>query len=502
MNILDALRHPHLFGALPAFRDLKTWGRWLIVLSAFYGLPLDAEGQEFFCKFTGRTGYSPPDGGWKTLALCTGRQAGKSRVAATVAAWEAGTRDGAGEYAVILAQDRTAATRALMSYACEPFETQECLFNEAFVSRTQDTLSLNTGATLAVYPCRPASVRGIRARCVVLDELDFMSSPDGRDVGREVLTAARPCLATTGGRLVVLSSPGRVGSAFHRLVSANWGRDDSDVLVIRASAPELNPTLGADYLRSMEADPSAYKSEVAGEWVEAESQLFDSAALDACVVSGRVELPPEACRGVVAFADPAAGNRGGDRFALALGYRDGARVVIAALRAWSPPFSPAGVVEEVADICKRYGVRSVTGDRFGGNVVAELFRSNGLAYQTAPASASDLYMDLLPVVSAGGVELPDPTLSKTAADLMADLRSIVRRPGGAGRDRAEAPRGSGRAGHADLGNAVAGLVAALPAKRPGVRVTGAQLSAAQPMKRGAFAGPVYGQTIWNKEDEE
>lgn len=500
MNILDALRHEHLFGALPAFRDLATWSRWLIVLSAFYGLPLDADQQELFCKFTGRTAYNPPPTGWKTLALCTGRQAGKSRVAATVAAWEAGTRDGAGEYAVILAQDRTAATRALMSYACEPFEAQGCLFNEAFVSRTQDTLSLNTGATLAVYPCRPASVRGIRARVVVLDELDFMSSPDGRDVGREVLTAARPCLATTGGRLVVLSSPGRVGSAFHRLVTDNWGRDDSDVLVIRASAPELNPTLGADYLKSMALDPGAYRSEVAGEWVEGESQLFDSAALEACVVSGRVELPPEVCRGVVAFVDPAAGNRGGDRFALALGYRDGARVVVAALRAWSPPFSPAGVVAEVAALCRAYGVREVVGDRFAGNVLAEQVRAAGLIYKTAPASASDLYMDLLPVVSAGGVEFPDPTCSKAAAELLADFRAIVRRPGGAGRDRAEAPRGSGRAGHADLGNAVAGLVAALPAKRPGVRVTGAALIAGQPMKRGAFARPVYGESIWNDEE--
>jgi hypothetical protein len=38
---IDALRDRRLFGALPEFRDLRTWSRWLVFLKAVFGLPLD-----------------------------------------------------------------------------------------------------------------------------------------------------------------------------------------------------------------------------------------------------------------------------------------------------------------------------------------------------------------------------------------------------------------------------------------------------------------------------
>lgn len=472
MTILDALRDPRLLGALPAFGDLSSWRVWLVVLAAIYGLPLAPADVDVFRELTGRSMYAPPAGGYREVVLSTGRQAGKSRIAGLIGAWEAAQSGGRGEYAVILGQDRTASTRALAGYAFEPFLDDASLFSQAVIGRTQETVSLSTGCTLAVYPCRPASVRGIRARVVLLDELDFMSSPDGRDVAREVVTAARPCVATTGGRIIALSSPGRSGSFFHSMVTRHWGDDSSPVLVVRAPAPTLNPRLSADYLDRMRAeDPDAYRSEVLGEWVDGTSRLFDEQALAASVVAGRRELPPEACTGkLAAFVDPAAGARGGDRFALAIGYRDGAAVRVAALRAWSPPFSPAAVVAEVADLCRSYGLRAVTGDRFAGNVLAEQFRAAGLAYEAASLTASDLYLDAVPVFQSGAVELPDPSCSETAADLMAELRSVVRKPGGAGRDRAEVARGSGRRGHGDLANAVCGLIAALPAKKERPRV--------------------------------
>jgi hypothetical protein len=40
MTILQALRDRHLFGTLPAFRDLGTWSAWRSFLAAVYGLPM------------------------------------------------------------------------------------------------------------------------------------------------------------------------------------------------------------------------------------------------------------------------------------------------------------------------------------------------------------------------------------------------------------------------------------------------------------------------------
>jgi hypothetical protein len=43
LTIIEALADPKLFGALPPFKNLKTWASWLAILRAFYGLPLTAE---------------------------------------------------------------------------------------------------------------------------------------------------------------------------------------------------------------------------------------------------------------------------------------------------------------------------------------------------------------------------------------------------------------------------------------------------------------------------
>jgi hypothetical protein len=40
MTILEAIADPNLFGALPAFRDLETWGAWRAFLAAVYALPM------------------------------------------------------------------------------------------------------------------------------------------------------------------------------------------------------------------------------------------------------------------------------------------------------------------------------------------------------------------------------------------------------------------------------------------------------------------------------
>src|SRR6185436_19716483 len=102
--------------------------------------------------------------------------------------------------------------------------------------RTTDTLSLKSGVTLAAYPCRPAAVRGLRACLAIADELAFFRSTEGNPVDTEMLRALRPTLATTGGRLIILSSPYGQSGALWDLYRRHYGRD-SDVLMWRATAP-------------------------------------------------------------------------------------------------------------------------------------------------------------------------------------------------------------------------------------------------------------------------
>jgi hypothetical protein len=71
----------------------------------------------------------------------------------------------------------------------------------------------------------------VRAAIVCVDELGFFVSTDGRPTDREMLRAVRPALATTGGRLLVLSSPYGQTGALWDLHRQHYGREDSTTLV-------------------------------------------------------------------------------------------------------------------------------------------------------------------------------------------------------------------------------------------------------------------------------
>jgi Terminase large subunit, T4likevirus-type, N-terminal len=461
VNILDAIRDREILGAHPAYRNgLATFGRWLTVAAAIWGLPLAPAQAEFFESIAGQK-YDPPAGGWSTVAIVAPRQIGKSTAAATWVAFEAVRPGPRGTWAILCAQDRTGASRALLS-TTRDFFTQGLLAAEV-TNTTAETIELASFCTIAIWPTRPASLRGVRARIVVLDEADFLGTDNGQDTTRQMIQAARPCLATTGGKLVLISSPNRSGSTFHKIVTDSFGSNDPHTLALHLPV-SMNPTLSESYFAGMKGDPIAYAQEVEARWVEGESGLYDHSALRSCVVSGRVDLPPEACKGqrVRAGVDTASGGKNGDAFAVALGFRNEDRIVTAALRRWPAPFDPKAVVREVATLLKSYGCREVTGDRFGAGFVVTLFRDEGIKYEPAATSTSDAAMEAASVFQAGGIELPDPEASTTAAEVMADLQSIVRRPGG-GRDRADLPRTT--RGHCDLASALVAMMGALPKRK-------------------------------------
>lgn len=458
LTIAEALRDPKLFGEQPVFRDLSSWRAWLVFLKALYGLPLEAEEVASFQKHTGREAYAPPPGGWKEVVAIVGRQSGKTRVASLIASYEAALAPSLGgdrtaTYALLVAQDHRAALRTIFEYASSSFEEVE-LLRRAVREKKSETLSLSNGVTLAAYPCRPEAVRGLRARVVVADELAFYRASDYRPVDREMLRAVRPTLATTGGRLVILSSPYGQSGALWDLHRRHWGREGSPVLVWQATAPDMNPTLPRDYLERMkEEDPEAYRSEVLGEFRSGVSTLFDPAALDAVVVPGRRELPPAEGLSYVAFTDPSGGSR--DAFTLAIAHRDGsggasggARAVLDAVRSWRPPFNPSGVVTEAAEVLKTYRLSAVTGDRYAGEWPREAFRSHGVEYKVSERDKSAIYLAFLPIVNSGAAEVLD------VADLLRELRGLERRVGASGRDRVDHLVGA----HDDLANAAAGAL--------------------------------------------
>jgi len=492
-TIIDALRDPRLLGGLPAFSNLDSWTAWLTFLSALYGLPLSEEEQQRFCKHTGRTRYAPPEGGYHEAAVITGIQSGKSRIASTIAAYEGlvaqPQADSTHLYAAVLAQDERGARRTIFSYAAAPFECSAALASRV-VNRTTHTIQLDSGVVIAAYPCRPASVRGIRARVLVLDEFAHYIGSEATGTDKEMLRTARGRIATTGGRVVIISSPYGQSGALWDLHRAHHGKDDSTVLVWQATAPEMNPTLAPDYLEHMRTDdPEGYRSEVLGEFRAGITSLFDPEALEAVVVRGRRESAPAPGVNYLAFVDPSGGRA--DAFALAIGHQAGEHAVVDLVRAWQPPFNPSGVVAEATDILKSYRVHTVVGDRYAGEWPRESFRAHGISYELAEDDRSALYLRLLPRVNAGTVELPD------LPALLRELRGLDRRRGPSGRDRVDHRRGS----HDDQANAVAGLVVLLQPSVGIVSVVGLRNDPDWPGPHTFVRRPIEGPLVerpWNR----
>jgi hypothetical protein len=317
MTIVDALMDGALFGGLPAFRNLATWRAWLVFLRVIYGLPLAEDEQAIFCERTGRTLFDPPAGGRCEVVAVVGRQSGKTRVAATIAAFEAmmapAEADQTETYALLIAPDARGALRALFAYVRAIFDGVP-LLARSVATRRAETLTLHSGCTLAVYPCRPAAVQAgpVPVSSSVMSWRSIARQRVSRPISRccepYVRHWRRQAYAQTG--------------ALYDLHCKHFGRNGGNTLVWQASAPSMNPLLAAEHLTRMaEDDPEAYRSEVLGEFRAGVSTSLDPDAIAACVAEGLCERPPAPEISYVSFCDSSGGRR--DMFTLGIAHREG-----------------------------------------------------------------------------------------------------------------------------------------------------------------------------------
>jgi hypothetical protein len=292
----------------------------------------------------------------------------------------------------------------------------------------------------------------VRSKLVNLQEFAFFRNSENQDVSREMLRAITPTLATTQGRLVIMSSPYAASGALYELHRQYYGKDDADTLVWTATAPEMNPTLRPDYLATMlENDPDGYRSEVLGEFREGLSLLLDRAVLEAAIDKGTVARPPDRDARYHAAFDASGGKA--DAAALGISRRgsDG-RAELACLRVWPSPHNPLNVISEAAALLRQYGLSACTGDRYSAEFVTQSMRREGVDYRPAAMDKSEMFLDFAGLLASGQLRLLDhPQLHR-------ELSSLERRRGPV-KDKVGHPPG----GHDDAAVA-AGLALVLAAR--------------------------------------
>jgi hypothetical protein len=452
LSILEAMDHPDIWR--PWFRDAATWAPWRAFLAAMFGLPMSEADLDLFRECTGRE--APPSGGSTEAWLVVGRRGGKSMILAVIACYLACFRDyraylSPGEVGTIkvIATDRKQA-KVIHRY-CRALLTKVPAFAQLIDRDTGDALELVNSVTIEIATASFRSVRGFTVIAALCDEIAYWRSEEtSANPDAEIIAALRPAMATIPGAfLLAASSPYARRGELYQAYRRYYARDDAEALVWQAPTRTMNPTVRQSFIdEQTDKDPSKAAAEYGAQFRVDIEGFVSREVVDAAVVLGRHELPPDPHVRYFGFVDSS--GSGQDSMTMAISHRDkDGTAILDLLRERRPPFSPASVTTEFCGNLKAYGIKSVRGDAYGLEWVAERFRKNGIAYVKSELPKSGIYQEMLAPLNSGRVELLDDPR------LIQQLCGLERRTArGTGKDSIDHAPGA----HDDVANAAAGAI--------------------------------------------
>lgn len=455
MNLLEATNDPKLFKSW--FKDDATWTAWRAFLGALFGLPLSEAEAEVYRACTAR--QTIPTAPYSEAWLVCGRRGGKSFVMALVAVYLATFKEyrqhlAPGERAtiLILAADRRQA-RVIFRYV-RALLTEVAILRGMIERETADEFDLKNRVTIEVGTSSYRAVRGRTLAAALADEIAFWPTDDAAEPDYAILDALRPAMATIPGAvLLCASSPYARRGALFDAHKRHYGKDGSNVLVWQAATRTMNPTIPQRLVdEALERDLPSASAEYLAQFRSDVESFVSRDVVEAAIPRGVAEKAPITGITYSAFCDPSGGAS--DSMTIAVGHREGEKLILDAARERKAPFSPESVVSEFSDLLKRYGIKKVSGDRYAGSWPSEAFQRHGITYTPANKSKSQLYVDLLPRLNSGEVELLDVPVLAT------QLIMLERRTARGGRESIDHAPG----GHDDLANSAAGVLVSVGSK--------------------------------------
>jgi hypothetical protein len=459
ITIIDAISDPDIFGKW--FKDRESFAAWVCLLKAIFGLPLDAIELELFQRLTGRTAPAPL--GYLVVALVIGRRGGKSLFLALVAAflatfydWTPFLNDSEKGTVVIVASDKKQG-RAIFRFLSGMLKIP--LLAGRITRETADSIELSNGISVEIMAANFRTVRGYTVVAALADELAFWSSDEtGANPDVEIINAIRPAMATVpSAMLLMASSPYAKRGVLWDTFKRHFGQDDSATLVVQADTRTMNPSVSESFIAdAYEADPANAAAEYGGLFRSDVSSFMDLELVEAAVDQGVVVRPRRDGVAYHSGIDPSGGQR--DSFCAAVSHNENGIAVLDCLLEIKAPFNSADATARVSEMRRAYGLSSTTSDRYGSGWVVDAFAKYGIKIRHSDRDRSTIYLDCLPLFTAGKVRLLDhPRLVRQFAQL-------ERKTSATGRDQVTHPPGSHQD---DACNAAAlALVLASAVKRP------------------------------------
>ena len=369
-------------------------------------------------------------------------------------------------------------SRIVRSYIRAAFETTPLLKNE-IVDEGKESFTLKNGVEIQTLTGDFRTVRGFSLIAAVVDEVCFFGlSEEGKvKSDTELVTALRPGLATTGGRLIAIGSKYTPRGWAYGTWKCCRGNDASKVLVWATVSRRMNPTLAQSIIDdAMAEDPSAARSEYLNEWRTDIAAFVPRELVENLVVPGRLELPYNASLQYAAFADVSGGRS--DDAALAIAHREGRVVVLDCLRRYKAPHNPHDVIAQMVATLRAYGLDRATGDAYAAEFTKTTFertasstsaarrppgrRVSPTAGSRSPSRRPSSTPSCSRASTSGEVQLLDNDL------LVTQVAGLERRTRSGGRDVIDHPPG----GHDDVANVLAGVCDAVMNRRQVAGIVG------------------------------
>ena len=465
MNIVECLEHERLFR--PYFDrgpgEWESWRAWRVFAKAVFGLPLAADELEIFRRHTGRK--RPRRDGYREIESICGRRSGKTTFASTLIVFLAAfvdhskvLREGEHGLAMLLAPNKRQAS-ILLEHVRSMMRRIPVL-RKMIESEDAESITLTNRVRVEVVAGNPRTVRGFTCIGCVVDEACFFGAGEDSPYSlEELVKAIRPAMLTAPqSKLILISSPHAKRGLVWQLFKKHFGRE-SAVLVWRGTTTEMNHLVDpVEIEAARELDPVGAKSEYDAEFRDDVDSFVPRETVEACVRSGREILPPAPGTTYKAFTDPSGGSN--DSFTMAIGHKENEVAIVDIVLEREAPFSPDSVTDEFSRMLAEYGVSEVVGDNYAGMWPKDAFLKNGIVYKRAAKARGELYLNVLPRLTARRVELPDN-------DKLVSQFANLERTAGRGRDVVD--HGVGQ--HDDVANAVAGVVYELLGGSGGVLLT-------------------------------
>lgn len=455
------------------------------IIRAYYGLPLDKQGREFWALLHGhalfdnlgypleifpdRIKYEPKE--YNRLWALLGRRSGKTdALGSLVFAYEATCgghtqpefiRSGQTVVCVLVSQKKEVAIQNLpfikLTLEDSPLLKKEIAFAGS------DEIRLKNGITIIASSPTMSGLRGLAMPVVGMDEVAFWykdlesANPDF-EVERAVTASQAQFRYKQFGITSVYSKEG-LAYKYHLAGTEGWKRplgedrtEYRDMLVVEAPTGAMwhgveKPKITRVFLEKERArDLAGFEREYLSKFSDSISGAFPRALLEKAVDRGHHERPPVMNLDgthkwyYVAAIDP--GFRR-DAFPLViLHYEPGVGVVVDALRYSSPKLggtlNPDHILKEYQPVLASYGIRVLHSDQGQLESLQALGRYNNITIQGTDwtvTSKPKIFSNVQQLLNQGRLRMLDPTLGGPpgiAFEEFCSLEKILRPNGGVG----------------------------------------------------------------------